>query len=113
MEILGNYISARCLTTIIILVGSMLALLYSYITLMGEVKEEPRNKVSFYVTKWGNTSVLWFGKPQYNGGEFESNQINIKIIAYKYNFKYFGLNFEDFADMKKDEIREVFVNLED
>ena len=65
------------------------------------------------VNKWGNTSVLWFGKPQYNGYEFESNQINIKIIAYKYNFKYFGLNFEDFADMKKDEIREVFVNIED
>lgn len=113
MEILGNFISARCLITIIILVGSMLALLYSYITLMGEVKEEPRNKVRFYVTKWGNTSVLWLGKPQYNGEGFESNKINVKIIAYKSNFKYFGLNFEDFSDMKEGEIREVFIHLED
>ena len=76
-------------------------------------EKKSKNKVCFYVTKWGNTTVLWFGKPQYNGDEFESNQINIKIIAYKSDFKYFGLNFEDFADMKKDEIREVFVNLED
>ena len=31
----------------------------------------------------------------------------------KSNFTYFGLNFEDFADMKEGEIREVFINLED
>ena len=111
MEILNNYISARCLTAIIILVGSVLALLY--ITLMGEVKEEPRNKVHFYVTKWGNSSVLWFGKPQYNGYGFESNKINVKIIAYKSDFKHFGLNFEDYVDMKEGEIREVFINLEE
>lgn len=88
----------------------LVALLYEY--KIKQIRKEPRNKVHFYVTKYGNTSVLWFGKPQYNGDGFESNQINIEIIAYKSDFKHFGLNFKDFTDLKDDEIREVFINLE-
>ena len=110
MNILSNFSSIYCFITFIFGAVFMLAM-YS-IAAMGKDKE-PRNKVSFYVTKWGNTSVLWFGKPQYNGEGFESNKINVKIIAYKSSFKYFGLNFEDFSDMKEGEIREVFINLED
>ena len=110
MEILNNFSSIYCFIAFIIGAVFMLAMLS--IAAMGKIKE-PRNKVHFYVTKWENTPVLWFGKPQYNGDEFESNNINIKIIAYKSNFKYFGLNFKDFADMKEGEIREVFINLED
>ena len=110
MEILSNFSSIYCFITFIFGAVFMLAILC--IVAISKDKE-PINKVHFYVTKWGNTSVLWFGKPQYNGDEFESNQINIKIIAYKSDFKYFGLNFEDFTDMKKGEIREVFINLED
>ena len=90
--------------------GFILAII---IVVMWKIKPKNQNKVHFYVTKWENTPVLWFGKPQYNGNEFESNNINIKIIAYKSNFTYFGLNFEDFANMKDGEIREVFINLED
>lgn len=117
MEILSNFSSAYCFISFIL--GAVFMLATLCLVAISKDKEprnkvqEPINKVHFYVTKWGNTSVLWFGKPQYNGDEFESNQINIEIIAYKSDFKYFGLNFEDFADMKKDEIREVFVNLED
>ena len=110
MEILNNFSSIYCFITFIMGAVFMLAI-YS-IEAMGKSKES-KNKVHFYVTKWENTPVLWFGKPQYNGNEFESNNINIKIIAYKSNFTYFGLNFEDFADMKDGEIREVFINLED
>ena len=96
----------------VLVFGAALLLVLFCIGSMAKDKE-PRNKVHFYVTKWENTPVLWFGKPQYNGNEFESNNINIKIIAYKSNFTYFGLNFEDFANMKDGEIREVFINLED
>ena len=96
----------------VLVFGAALLLVLFCIGSMAKDKE-PRNKVHFYVTKWENTPVLWFGKPQYNGNEFESNNINIKIIAYKSNFTYFGLNFEDFANMKEGEIREVFINLED
>ena len=110
MEILNNFGSIYCFITFVI--GAVFMLVILSIVTMGKIKE-PRNKVHFYVTKWENTPVLWFGKPQYNGDEFESNNINIKIIAYKSNFTYFGLNFEDFANMKDGEIREVFINLED
>lgn len=110
MEILSNFISIYCYIAFVI--GAVLMLVALAIAAMAK-DDEPRNKVHFYVTKWGNTSVLWFGKPRYNGDEFESNKINVKIIAYKSDFKHFGLNFEDFADMKVGEIREVFINLED
>ena len=56
-----------------------------------------------------NKTVIVYINNVYN---FAHN-INIKIIAYKSNFTYFGLNFEDFANMKDGEIREVFINLED
>ena len=110
MEILSNFSSIYCFIAFVI--GAVFMLTIYSIEAMGKSKES-KNKVHFYVTKWENTPVLWFGKPQYNGDEFESNNINIKIIAYKSNFTYFGLNFEDFADMKDGEIREVFINLED
>ena len=110
MEILNNFDSIYCYISF--LIGAVLILVALAIVAMSK-DDKPRNKVHFYVTKWENTPVLWFGKPQYNGNEFESNNINIKIIAYKSNFTYFGLNFEDFADMKDGEIREVFINLED
>ena len=102
----------KIIVSVILLLYGLVMLLMCYIAIFPKEKKL-KNKVHFYVTKWGNTSVLWFGKPQYNGDEFESNQINIKIIAYKSDFKYFGLNFEDFADMKKGEVKEVFINLED
>ena len=110
METLSNFSSIYCFIAFVI--GAVFMLTIYSIEAMGKSKES-KNKVHFYVTKWENTPVLWFGKPQYNGNEFESNNINIKIIAYKSNFTYFGLNFEDFADMKEGEIREVFINLED
>ena len=110
METLNNFASIYCFITFVIGAVFMLAMLS--IAAMGKDNNEPRNKVSFYVTKWENTSVLWFGKPQYNGEGFESNKINVKIIAYKSSFKYFGLNPDDFNDIKEDEIREVFINLE-
>lgn len=77
------------------------------------ITKESRNKVNFYVTKFGNSLALWFGKPQYNSYGFESNKVTVKIIAYKSRFKDFGLNPDDFNDIKEDEIREVFINLED
>ena len=110
MEILSSFGSIYCFISFVI--GAMFMLTIYSIEAMDKSKES-KNKVHFYVTKWENTPVLWFGKPQYNGNEFESNNINIKIIAYKSNFTYFGLNFKDFADMKDGEIREVFINLED
>ena len=70
---------------------------------MGKVKE-PRNKVHFYVQrKHGNRFTLWVGKT-----------ISSSFFVFAdWFFKEFNLNPDDFADMKKGEIKEVFLNLED
>ena len=101
MEILSNFISIYCLITFIIGAGFMLAM-YS-IAAMGK-DDEPRNKVRFYVKReHGNHFTLWVGKT-----------ISSSYFVFAdYFFKEFNLNPNDFADMKKGEIREVFINLED
>ena len=79
----------------------MLAMLT--IAAMGKNKE-PRNKVRFFVQKSNNVRALYL----YNA----KTRTHYKI-AYGGFLKEFGLNPEDFADMKEGKIREVFLNLED
>ena len=73
------------------------------IAAMGKVKE-PMNKVRFFVQKSNNIRALCL----YNA----KTRAHYKI-AYGGFLKEFGLNPEDFVDMKEGEIREVFINLED
>ena len=101
MEILRNFISIYCLITFIVGVGFMLAM-YS-IAAMGK-DDEPRNNVRFFVKKQTSENYLLFLKGK---GKL------CYFIVQDYFFKEFGLDPEDFADMKDDEIREVFINLED
>lgn len=113
MEILNNFNSIYCYIAFII--GAVFVWVIVIIdTIIAIVKDrKSRNNVHFYVTKFGNSLALWFGKPQYKSYGFESNEITVKIMEYKSRFKYFGLNPDDFNDIKEDEIREVFINLED
>ena len=101
MEILRNFISIYCLITFIVGAGFMLAM-YS-IAAMGK-DDEPRNNVRFFVKKQTSENYLLFLKGK---GKL------CYFIVQDYFFKEFGLDPEDFADMKDDEIREVFINLED
>ena len=101
MEILSNFISIYCLITFIVGAGFMLAMLS--IAAMGKVKE-PRNKVRFFVQKSNNVRTLCLHNTK--------TKTHYKI-AYGGFLKEFGLNPDDFADMKKGEVREVFINLED
>ena len=101
MEILRNFISIYCLITFIVGAGFMLAM-YS-IAAMGK-DDESRNKVRFFVKKQTSENYLLFLKGK---GKL------CYFIVQDYFFKEFGLDPEDFADMKDDEIREVFINLED
>ena len=80
--------------------------------------KEPRNKVRFFVTRGnlgGHPSVLWLGKPIWNKvtEEWEIPFRYVQCICSAPYFYRYNLNPDDFADMKKDEIREVFLNLED
>ena len=65
---------------------------------------EPKNKVRFFVQKSNNVCALYL----YNA----KTRTHYKI-AYGGFLKEFGLNPEDFADIRESEIREVFINLED
>ena len=102
MEILSNFISIYCLITFIVGAGFMLAM-YS-IAAMGKEKE-PRNKVRFFV-KAVRDDMYWLYIKDKKG--------NISFIGLDEDFNnLWGLNPDDFADMKKGEVREVFINLED
>ena len=100
METLNNFSSIYCFIAFVIGAGFMLAILS--IAAMGKVKE-PRNKVRFFVEKEVfNSYFLYIG----------NNDVMCYICSNDF-FKKFGLNPDDFADMKEGQIREVFINLED
>ena len=118
METLSNFSSIYCFITFIMGAVFMLAI-YS-IEAMGKSKE-PRNKVRFYITyevasgdKKRYVYSLWMGKPdKITDLDLYTSSPKSYIIALDVKYNVFGLNINDFADMKEGEIREVFINLED
>ena len=115
MEILNNFASIYCFITFIF--GAVFMLIAVCVVAMGKVKE-PRNKVRFFVTKdsddafYSSTPILWFGVPK-KAYTWCPTKTSKPLAFDEEGFKYYGLNFEDFTDMKEGEIREVFLNLED
>ena len=102
MEILSNFISIHCLISFVI--GAVLMLVSLAIAAMGKDKE-PKNKVRFFV-KAVRDDMYWLYIKDKKG--------NISFIGLDEDFNNsWGLNPDDFTDMKKGEIREVFINLED
>lgn len=101
MEILNNFSSIYCFIAFVIGAVFMLAILS--IAAMGKVKES-RNKVRFFVKKQTSECYLLYLKGK--------GKLHYFIVQDSF-FKEFGLNADDFADMKDDEIRYVFLNLED
>ena len=101
METLSNFASIYCFITFII--GAVFMLIAVCVVAMGKVKE-PRNKVRFYV-KAIEDNLPWLFIQKRTG--------TLQFIAVTDEFADFGLNPLDFYDMKQDEIREVFLNLED
>ena len=99
METLSNFSSIYCFITFII--GAVFMLTMLTIVAMGKDKE-PRNKVRFYIRKTTKGNILSL-----------KNKIGLLIISIDIEFEDFGLDPDDFADMKEGEIREVFINLED
>ena len=99
MEILNNFSSIYCFIAFVIVAVFMLAILS--IAAMGKVKE-PRNKVRFYIRKTTKGNILSL-----------KNKIGLLIISIDIEFEDFGLDPDDFADMKEGELREVYLDLED
>ena len=113
METLNNFASIYCFITFIF--GAVFMLIAVCIMAMNKLKE-PRNKVRFFVTRdflGGNTLHLWLGKPIKYEEKRTATLKSAQCIGSELCLSTFNLNPDDFADMKKGEIREVFLNLED
>lgn len=83
------------------LVGAMLMMCAIGMVAIQKDKK-PRNKVHFIVTKQERLNLIVLNKPK-----------EWFHLCDEEDFIYWNLNPEDFADMKKGEIKEVFLNLED
>ena len=77
--------------------------------------KEPRNNVHFYIARDKNNELwLYIGKPIRDDIVFKSDLTKSCIGLIRVNFKYFGLNENDYANLKwEDEPVEVFINTED
>ena len=76
------------------------------------IKPKPKNNVHFYVARDKNERLfLYLSKPFRRGDEFFSNERGNIML---HDLKCFGLNPDDFKDLKwADEPVEVFLNLDD
>ena len=114
MNILSNFSSIYCFITFIM--GAVFMLATLCIVAMGKDKE-PRNNVHFYVARDKNGSLwLYKSKPIRGDNEFYCDLDNncIKFMYADYIFKFFGLNENDYANLKwEDDPVEVFLNMED
>ena len=77
-----------------------------------------KNKVHFYVTCEVNlhgfiVRTLWIGKPHQTKDKSFFQNNNSRILAINHSMSFYHLNYSDFDDMKKGEIREVFLNMEE
>ena len=111
MEILSNFSSAYCFISFIL--GSLFMLTMLCIASMGKV-QYPMNKVHFYVARDKSGSLwLYLNKPIKKDNEFTGDLRN-GVVMLTSHLKYFGLNNEDYKDLKwDDEPVEVFITLKD
>lgn len=110
MEILNNTNLICCFITFIL--GAMFMLATLAIASMNKIKEQ-RNNVHFYVARNKNNELwLYIGKPIRDDIVFIRDLHKGYIGLTHFNFKYFGLNENDYANLKwEDEPVEVFVNM--
>lgn len=81
---------------------------------ISKFSKKKRNRVHFYVSRdMDGRLYLYLGKPLRGIAEFHG-VAGKSIFVLTNNFKSFGLNKDDFKDLKwEDEPVEVFVNMED
>ena len=96
MEILNNFISIYCFITFVL--GAM------FMFTMGKVKES-RNKVRFFVMMGDISDEPYLYIRDING--------NYYFIADADQLSKFGINAFEYSEMPVEEVREVFLNLED
>ena len=97
---------------ILVLYGAVMLLMCCIYIFPKEKK--PKNKVHFYVARDMNGKLwLYIGKPFRGAIEFYDEPDKGVIMLYPYNFDCFGLNKNDYVNLKwEDEPIEVFLNME-
>ena len=110
MEILSNFGSIYCFIAFIL--GAVFMLATLCIVAISKDKE-PRNNVHFYVARDKNDELfLYIGKPFRGIDKFHPYQ-NGCIITSDDNLSDFGLNKDDYTNLKwEDEPLEVFVKMD-
>lgn len=101
--------------TTILLTLILLSFIIFFIVLLNPSKiEKKKNKVHFYVARDENKTLWLFLEKPIRDYNCYITKICGSVISNSYNFKDFGLNPDDYKDLKwEDEPVEVFINLED
>ena len=102
MEILNNFASIYCFITFVI--GAVFMLIAVCTVAMNKLKE-PRNRVRFFIMKGDINDDPYLYTKDING--------NYYLIADIDHLNKFGINASEYSEMPIEEVREVFINLED
>ena len=104
----------RIICIAILVLYGVVMLLMCYISIFPKEKK-PLNNVRFYVTRdKEGLLTLFLSKPVKTLTGFTYSTRNGSVVATSSVFNCFGLNVEDFNDLRfEDEPVEVFLNLED
>ena len=100
----------------ILLVFLMLIIIFVIVFYYERKIRKYKNKVHFYVARDKNGQLyLYIGKPERRIASFLSRYGSCSdSITTEFHFKDFGLNVNDFKDLKwEDEPLEVFVNMKE
>ena len=111
MEILNNFSSVYCFVAFII--GAVFMLATLCIVAISKDKES-RNNIHFYLARDKNGELLLYMSKPFRGIDRFHSHLNGCIITNEDDFSNFGLNKDDYANLKwEDEPVEVFINMED
>ena len=102
METLNNFASIYCFIAFVI--GAVFILAMLSIAAMGKAKE-PRNKVRFFIMMGDISNEPYLFIRDVDG--------NYHLIADSDQLSKFGINAFEYSEMPVEEVREVFLNLED
>ena len=111
MEMLNNFSMIYCFISFVI--GAVFMLAMMSIVAIGKYKELSNN-VNFYVARDKNGELLLYMSKPFRGINKFHSHLNGCIITSENDFSNFGLNKDDYANLKwEDKPVEVFLNLED
>lgn len=99
---LSNFASIYCFITFIM--GAVFMLIAVCTVAMNKLKE-PRNRVRFFIMKGDINDDPYLYTKDING--------NYYLIANIDHLNKFGINASEYSEMPIEEVREVFINLED